>query len=130
MKITVKNSLGIELPDNIALKALNNYKREVLNEGRDEYQEEEYQLISMFTWSNSSEKHDYWNKIDKKKSFETNTTINQYLDMLLSTYGGYNKMNEELKLLHHKLSIAKNIYGGNQIITPEKECKELINKYL
>lgn len=57
-------------------------------------------------------------------------TINQYLDKLISKYGSYNKMDKEVRLLYDKLTEAKYKFGGRQIITPEGEFKELINKYL
>lgn len=57
-------------------------------------------------------------------------TINQYLDKLISKYGSYNKMDKEVRLLYDKLIEAKYKFGGRQVINPEGECKELINKYL
>jgi hypothetical protein len=58
-------------------------------------------------------------------------TVNQYLDIFLSKYNSFDVMKDkELSKLYGKLIDYKLKYGGKQLITPEGECKELINKYL
>lgn len=58
-------------------------------------------------------------------------TINQYIDLFFKKYQDpTDRDNKELNTLLCKLTTLKDSLGGKQLINPEGELKELIDKYL
>jgi len=58
-------------------------------------------------------------------------TINQYINLFFKRYQDtMSTDNKELNTLLSKLTTLKDSLGGKQLINPEGELKELIDKYL